>query len=255
MASDTLQTEEGIRLDGRTIAVTGAGSGIGEATTAKLVARGASVWALDRDADGLGRVADLPGVGALTADVSDEASLAAAVERIEAEGALHGVVACAGLGHRAPLEQTTLEDWDRIVGVNLRGMFLTAKLTAPLLERSAPASFVAIASELGTVGDAGHSAYGTSKAGVIQLMRVLALEFATRGVRFNSVAPGGTVTPMLVGELEQQGLPVLEAVPAIPMGRRARPHEIANVVAFLVSSESSFVTGATYLADGGYTAR
>lgn len=256
MESELTLPEEGIRLDGRNVIVTGGASGIGAATTAKLVARGARVWVFDRNRDALETISVLPRVYAREADVSDEASLAAAVVEVGENGPLHGVVACAGIGFTAPIEETGIEDWDRVQGINLRGVFLTAKLTAPLLEQSGgSASFVGIASELGTVGHVDLSAYGAAKAGVVQLMRVFALEFAQRGVRFNAVAPGGTLTPMMVGEQDRIGEPVAVENTNIPIGRLARPEEIANVIAFLISPEASFVTGATYLVDGGYTSR
>ena len=253
-AAETPIPDEGIRLDGRTVLVTGGASGIGAATTAKLVARGATVGVLDRDAAGLERIGRLPGVHGRHVDVADAPAVASAVAEAAADG-LHGAVACAGIGYTAPLEDTSLDDWDQVQRVNLRAIFTLAKETAPHLERSRAGSFVAIASELGIAGHADLSAYGTAKAGVIQLMRVLALEYAQRGVRFNAVAPGGTLTPMMIREQERIGQPVAIENPNIPLGRLAQPEEIANVIAFLVSGEASFVTGTTFVADGGYTAR
>lgn len=246
--------EEGIRLDGRTVLVTGGASGIGAATTAKLIARGATVWVLDRDQAALERIGRLPGVQGRQVDVADASAVAAAVAEVAATGGLHGVVACAGVGYTAPLEGTSLDDWDRVQRVNLRAVFLLAKEAAPHLEASGSGSFIGIASELGIAAQPELSTYGTAKAGVIQLMKVLALEYAQRSVRFNAVAPGGTLTPMLIHEQERIGRPVTVENDKIPMGRLAQPEEIANVVAFLVSPEASFVTGTTLVADGGYTA-
>lgn len=253
MASD--DRVDTIRLDGRRFLVTGGASGIGEATTLKLLRRGAEVWALDRDAAGLERVAAEHGARTLVVDIADESAIASAVSVVTASGPLHGVVACAGVGFTASLEETPAAEWDRVHSINLRGIFLLAQATAPHLERSGDGSFVAIASELGTVGHAGLSAYGAAKAGVVNLIRVLALEYARRSVRFNAVAPGGTLTPMMIQEQERIGEPVSIANENIPLGRLAQPEEIANVVAFLASPEASFMIGTTVVADGGYTAR
>jgi meso-butanediol dehydrogenase/(S,S)-butanediol dehydrogenase/diacetyl reductase len=139
--------------------------------------------------------------------------------------------------------------------VNLRGVYLLARATAPWLLRSQRGSFVGVASELGTVGKAGLSAYGAAKAGVINLMRVLSLEYAERGVRFNTVAPGGTITPMMQREQERLQLTLEDVAQGNPMKRLAQPVEIASVIEFLLSPDASFVNGATIVADGGYTAR
>ena len=165
------------------------------------------------------------------------------------------VVANAGVAFTGPLAETTPERWDAVMRVNLRGVYLLAQATAPVLARSGRGAFVATASELGIVGHPGLSAYGASKAGVIQLMRVLALEYAAAGVRFNAVAPGATRTPMLETEQRLLGEPAEEAAAEVPLGRLGTPAEIAAAIAFLLSPQASFITGSVLVADGGYTSR
>ena len=236
--------------------VTGAASGIGAATTADLIAKGYITYALDRDGTMLTSLGPSESLRCLTVDVADEEALAAAIRQVvETHGRIDAVAAVAGISLTASLTETRSEDWDAVQKVNLRAVYLLGKLTAPHLEASDSGSFVAVASELGTVGQLGLAAYGAAKAGVINLVRVMALEYATRGVRFNAVAPGGVDTPMMKREQEKLGLTVEEAARNIPMARLARPSEIASVITFLLGPDASFVTGATFVADGGYTAR
>lgn len=235
--------------------VTGGASGIGAATVLALVEKGYVVYALDRDAAMLDALPDCPDLHRVAVDVADEAALREAVSKLKArEGRLDAVAAVAGIGLTASLEETRPDDWDQVQRVNLRAIYLLGQMTAPLLEASGRGSFVAVASELGTVGHVGLAAYGAAKAGVINLVRVMALEYARRGVRFNAVAPGGVHTPMMEREQKRLGLTVDDAAHNIPMGRLAQPAEIASVIAFLLGKDASFVTGATWVADGGYTA-
>jgi len=239
-----------VTIDKPVALVTGAASGIGAATAADLLGKGYITYALDRDSAMLSSLGPSANLRCLTVDVADEEALGATVRQvIEAEGRLDAVAAVAGISLTAALTETRSEDWDAVQRVNL------GKLTAPHLEATGAGSFVAVASELGTVGQLGLAAYGAAKAGVINLVRVMALEYATRGVRFNAVAPGGVATPMMEREQKRLGLTVEDAAHNIPMARLARPSEIASVIAFLLGREASFVTGATFVADGGYTAR
>jgi len=235
--------------------VTGAASGIGAATTALLIHQGYAVWALDSDAAGLGQYRGAEAVRPLTVDVADEQALDAVIGEVERRGALDAVVASAGISFTGGLLETTPDDWDRVFRVDLRAVYLLARVTVPLLVRSPRASFVAVASELGTVGHEGLAAYAAAKAGVISLMRTLALEYASAGVRFNAVAPGGTLTPMLRGEQARLSSTVDAVAANIPAGRLAAPEEIAEVIAFVVSPGASFMMGSVVVADGGFTAR
>lgn len=234
--------------------VTGAASGIGAATARRLHRDGWQVWAADRDAVGL---AELPeGVNRRELDVADEAAVSdLCAELGRTAGRLDAVVACAGVSFTGSLSETSPEQFDRVVSVNLRGVFLLARAAVELMRAAPSASFVAVASELGTVGTPGLSAYGASKAGVINLMRVLALEYAEVGIRFNALAPGGTRTPMMEREQARLGKTIADSADNIPMRRLAEPEEIAAAASFLASSESSYVTGSVLVADGGYTAR
>ncbi|GAA5040068.1 meso-butanediol dehydrogenase/(S,S)-butanediol dehydrogenase/diacetyl reductase [Thermocatellispora tengchongensis] len=234
--------------------VTGAASGIGAATAERLRDHGWRVWAADLDEDGLRRLS--PGITTRALDVADEVAVQSLLDDLgRAEGRLDGVAACAGIGYTAPATDTTPQIFDEVMRVNLRAVFVLARAAVPLLSASPTPSFAAIASELGTVGAPGLSAYGSSKAGVINLMRVLALEHAAQGVRFNAVAPGGTRTPMMEREQQRLGRTLADAAANIPLGRLAEPSEIAAVVEFVLSADSSFMTGSVLTADGGYTAR
>lgn len=240
-----------MRLSDKVCIVTGGGSGIGLATVRRFVAEGALVAALDLDP------AMAAAAGAqllLTCDVGDEQSVAAAFDAVVARfSRLDVVVANAGIAHEVRLDQTDLADWDRVIRVNLTGSFLCAKHAVRRM--SGGGSLVFHASMSGVVATADEPAYCASKAGVIGLARAIAVDHARDCIRANCVCPGVVDTAMTVEQFKPHPVFRQQIEAAHPLGRFAQPDEIAAVTTFLASDESSFMTGAVLMADGGYTAR
>jgi NAD(P)-dependent dehydrogenase (short-subunit alcohol dehydrogenase family) len=164
----------------------------------------------------------------------------------------------AGLEHLARLHETSEEEWDRVLAVNLKGMFLLCRAVLPLMMRQGSGAIVNTSSISGLLGWPAYAAYCTAKGGVVQLTRQLAVDYAPHGIRVNCVCPGTTLTPLVERLFGQEEDP--EAARALvaarhPLGRFARPEEIARAVLFLASDEASFITGAVLPVDGGYTAK
>jgi 2-keto-3-deoxy-L-fuconate dehydrogenase len=236
--------------------VTGAASGIGAATVARLRRDGLHVAAVDRDAEGLNRLdADFRAV----ADVSSSDELERAVdESAAALGGLDVVVACAGVAGRGTVPETPLEEWERIFATNVRGVFLTAKAAIPHLRRAGGGAIVFVASQLGLVGAAGAAAYCASKGAVVQLTRAMAIDHGGEGIRVNCVCPGPTLTPLLETYFELAPDPAGERVSyeqAQVHGRLVQPEEIAEAIAYLVSPAAASTLGAALVVDGGYSIR
>ena len=250
-------------FEDRVALVTGAASGIGRATALAFADRGARVVAADRDADGNEATAcAIRDRGAealaLTVDVSDAEAVSRMIARISAEfGRLD--VACnnAGIeGALVPTADYTIEQWDRVIGVNLRGVFLCMKHEIPLMLAAGGGSIVNVASILGVVGFANASAYTAAKHGVLGLTKVAALEYAARGIRINAVCPAFIETPML----ERAGITsdpqVREATINLhPIGRLGTSEEVAGAILWLASADASFIAGTSLLVDGAYVAR
>lgn len=240
------------RLDGKRALVTGAASGIGRAVAQRFVAEGARVAGVD-----LAPV-DVAGVLAVKADVTVEDEVAEAVAAAaEAFGGLDTVVVNAGIqlfGEDAGVHELSAEVWDRTHAVNLRGAFLTAKHGVRALLAGGGGAVVVTGSPTGLYGGAvGFTAYSASKAGVHGLARVIAAEYAARGIRCNVLVPGFTATPLVESVLADPDA-TARTLSTVPMGRPGRPEDAAAVAVFLASDESSYVTGALYAVDGGQTA-
>ena len=232
-------------LAGALAVVTGAASGIGAATVQELAAQGARVAGIDRR-----RCAVPDGGLALTADVSSEAEVLAAFAALDAAGEVPDIlVNCAGIITERPLTRMTLEEFERIMRVNLRGCFLVGR-EAVIRMRGAGRGgrVINIASELAHLGRADYSAYCASKAAVIGLTRSWAREFAP-DILVNAVAPGPVDTPML--SRENMSPDVVAQESDLPLGRIGRPEEIASVIAFLAGPGASYVTGQTFGPNGG----
>jgi meso-butanediol dehydrogenase / (S,S)-butanediol dehydrogenase / diacetyl reductase len=242
--------------------VTGAGTGIGRATAHALAEDGYAVALVGRRQKPLEEVAgELPEAAVLAADVGDPAAASAAVTgAVERFGGVDVLVNNAGVGESAPVLEETLERWEETLRVNLTGAFLMTQLALPhLVERRG--SIVNVASVNGVLAGPGWASYCVSKAGLIMLARCVANDYGRAGVRANAVCPGWVRTPMGDDDMDivarrhgtdREGAYSLVHA-AHPLGRPARPEEIASVVAFLASAASSYVTGAAIMVDGGTT--
>ena len=250
------------RVEGKVVVVTGAASGLGRATALRLAGEGARLVLTDADARGLSAVADqagaMCGVVALPGDITEERTSAAVIAAAgKAFGAVHGLCNVAGtLGAGGPLETCSLAEFDRVMSINCRAQMLFMRDAIPVLKRSGGGSIVNVASVGALVALPMMAAYCASKAAVLGLTRAAALELAP-DIRCNAICPGGIDTPMAQAFLAQ--FPDKKEMLGKLVGRQllkrfATPEEVAELLLFLISDESAFITGAVLPIEAGHTA-
>jgi NAD(P)-dependent dehydrogenase (short-subunit alcohol dehydrogenase family) len=248
------------RLEGRTAIVTGGGSGIGRATALALAREGAALLVADRDAGAADEtrsaIADAGGRAAsAVCDVADEGSVEAMFAAADGFGEVDVLVNNAGTGAGGDALNTTVEEWDRTLGVNVRGVWLCSRaLLRRVLEAGRPAAIVNTSSTNAFYAEPGSAAYTASKGAVSALTRSMALDYARHGVRVNCVCPGIIDTPMTQPMLAAQPDPAAtrrhwDSLHAI--GRMGRPEDIAEAIVFLVTDEAGFMAGSELVVDGG----
>ncbi len=251
------------RLEGQTAWIGGAGSGIGAAVARLFAAEGARVALADvRTAAGKQVEAQIAAAGGLamfsTCDVGRENDVRAAVDQAaERFGGLRIVVNCAGVVHVGPLHELDEDDWDHVMGVNLKSIFFSFKHTWSYLRENPQSYMVNVGSISSFVGQAATPAYTASKHAVLGLSRSIALDYAAAGLRCNCVCPGITDTPMLREHLGKTGdadLALAKRLHRVPLGRALEPLDVARAVLYLSCEDSAGVTGTSLVVDGGYLA-
>jgi NAD(P)-dependent dehydrogenase (short-subunit alcohol dehydrogenase family) len=253
-----------MRLQGKVALITGAARGIGRGIALRFAKEGAAVGVVDLDAAQCQAVVDeitaAGGAGlALGADIRDEAQVERAVSRLrERFGPITVLVNNAAVMPAGPLHETSPEDFDRCLGVNLRGTYLCSRAVIPGMLAAGQGSIIHMSSVTGLLGLPGLAVYSATKAALTGLARAMSTDYARLGIRTNAVAPGTIDSPMLHDFLAAQSNPdsLRQQFDAMhPIGRVGQIDEVASVFVFLASDESSFVTGATYTVDGGLSVK
>lgn len=253
------------RFEGKVAVVTGGASGIGRATVEGFLAEGAKVAIVDiSEESGSKTVSELKDQGFEPVLVVGDVTNSEDVKRIVSEvlehlGRIDILFSNAGILVEGTVEEVSEEQWDRIMAVNVKGVFLMAKEVIPVMLKQGGGVVVNNASCSGLVGDRGAIAYNTSKGAVVIMTKCLALDYALKNVRVNCICPGEIETPMFLQEASTRGADVEEYRKEVaayhPIGRLGRPREVANTVLFLASDDASFITGAAVSVDGGYTSQ
>ena len=248
-------------LAGRVAVVTGGGGEIGGAIARRFAAAGAAVVVADLQAEAANSVVqEITQAGGRAVEVKTDVSQAADAEQcvqrtVEAFGRLTTLVnVAATVTPDGTVESLSLDDWNRTLAVNLTGVFLMCKYAVPEIRKAGGGTIINIASQLGQIGIAGRSPYSTSKAARIQFTKCLAIDHARDAIRANSLSPGGVDTARILRRYESREAANRARGPAYLLGRPGRVDEIASGALFLASHESSFMTGADLLLDGGYLA-
>lgn len=259
----TLTTDQ---RDGHVVAITGGAAGIGEATSLHMARAGATVVALDRDSAAVDRLVQAGSRAGLAiegevVDVADADQVADAAQRLaDRHGGINTLVCAAGVQDYGSVEQTSMEQFDRLMAVNLRGVFAACHYAVPLIRARGGGSIVVVASVQAYAAQTGVAAYAASKGALVALVKAMAVDHAAEGIRVNAVCPGSVDTPMLrwAADRFSKGSEADDVVASWgrshPIGRVAKPAEVAQAVAYLSGPESSFITGADLRVDGGLTA-
>ncbi|MEW9674076.1 SDR family NAD(P)-dependent oxidoreductase [Ammoniphilus sp. 3BR4] len=247
------------RLHGKVAIVTGGASGIGEFTVREMVKEGASVIIADFNAELGHQLMDELNLKEyktifVKTDVTKEQEVDSLVRRAVNEfGKLDIMVSNAGIGKNGPTEEVTLEEWHKVLSVNLDGVFLSAKYAVKAMKENGGGTIINVASILGHVGTPQVLSYTSSKGAVVNMTRALAVEYAKNNIRVNAVCPGYIHTPLLKKNLTEEALKQL--VNLHPIGRLGESQEVAKSIVFLASEDASFITGTSLMVDGGYTAQ
>lgn len=253
------------RLDGKSALITGAASGVGRATALRFAEEGAAVLCLfDRDPGNLGHVArEVTAAGAraisYTGDVTSPEQCQEAVDQVvSVAGRLDILVSNVGADRVVPFLEMSADEWDRVVGINLRTSFVLGQISARAMVADGLGGVILYTASICALGASAEDAhYGASKAGIVNLAKTMAIELVGKGIRVNAVSPGPLDTPMSLALLgsEEAMQSAREDWPLVPMRRLGRPEEIAATFAYLASDDASYVTGHNLVIDGGLTAQ
>lgn len=250
----------GNQLQGKTAIITGGAGGIGRATALLFAREGAAVCVVDLNEDSGREVArEIAAAGGRAtferADVTHESNCRRVVERtVEELGGIHILFNNVGIIRRASVLETSEQDWDAVMAVNVKSVFLMSRVVVPMMAAAGGGSIINMASGWGLAGGAKAAAYCASKGAVVLLTRAMAIDHGPQNIRVNSICPGDTDTAMLRGEARQLGEAedrFLAGSANRPLGRVGRPEEIAHTALYLASDASSFVTGTALVVDGG----
>ncbi|MFZ4450964.1 SDR family NAD(P)-dependent oxidoreductase [Salibacterium aidingense] len=246
-----------MKLKEKTAIITGSTSGIGKATVELFLEQGANVMMTDISEKGETQSEEYQQQGFSCSFSYADVTKKADVQKVfrmteELFGSIDIVFANAGIGESAVIEEVEMEDWEKVIQTNLTSVYLTNKIAIEHMLSSGGGTIINNGSVLGEVGQPDVTANAAAKGGVVNLTRTLGVNYATKGIRINAVSPGYVKTPVIMRKTESF---IEKLIERHPIGRLAEPEEIANVVSFLASDESSFMTGSNVMVDGGYTAQ